>query len=467
MRVKMLGVALLLIVATILGQIGVAWADDGERGRVRGGFSLNVRFRDEDEAAWAAKFITKMQMQSVIRGYEDLTFRPNQPVNRQEAVAMVVRAIGLEQKARQTTVYSSVYRQYQDYANIQPWARGYVQVALDLNLLDTSEVRFQPLAAASRIWVVPILVKAMGLQADAQAAANAQLTFRDAAAIPGALRGYVAIAVNTGLVAGYPDNTFRPDKPVTRAEMAKVLDILQGNVQPPQQQPQQGFTASGVIAAVYGSNITVAGANNTSATYQLASNAFIYVDDRPAAPVDLKAGMRVDLFLDVDGRAVFVDAKTARAQPSRRFPRDVELRGTVAAVDAAGLTLTVTTPDGRQETVNVAETATIEIGDDIYGYATLADVQVGDAVQISLRGGVAVKIEVKNNRRHPGAQGKEHSWRQDGYEAMSYSGALSEWSAANGSVAYSPDPGWYTPGDGYGQGDDENHGKGKHHKKER
>lgn len=402
MRVRRIALTFLLSLTMTLALVGTALADsdgeDGEHGRR--GFAAAVRFRDEGQARWAAKYITEMQVRSVIRGYADRTFRPNQPVTRQEVVAMVVRALGLEARAQEVnasvggsvygTVYGSVYLPYQDAANIQPWARGYVKVALDMGLLDTSETMFLPQAAASRVWVVPILVKAMGLDADARAAANAQLTFRDAAAIPALARGYVAIAINVGLLAGYPDNTFQPNKPVTRAEMAKVLEIMQANVQA----PQQAFTARGVIAAVSGSSITLAGAGNTTTVYQLAYNAFIFLNDRPATVADLKPGYRAELFLNQEGKVVFVDAQTAK--PVRtRHPRDMEVRATVYAADPAALTITVELPDGTQETFPVAEWAEIELGGDIYG--TLSDLQPGDLVEMKLRQGTVVKIEVKGS----------------------------------------------------------------------
>ncbi len=404
MRVKRVAVSLLLTVAMTLAFVGTALADDDREDdghRVRAGFAVGMRFRDQGQAPWAAKFITEMQVRSVIRGYADNTFRPNQPVTRQEVVAMVVRALGMEGRAQQVnaSVYGSVYLPYQDAASIQPWAQGYIKVALDMGLLDTSETTFQAQAAASRVWVVPILVKAMGLDADARAAANARLTFRDAAAIPAAARGYVAIAINVGLVAGYPDNTFQPNKPVTRAEMAKVLEIMQANVQPPQQ--QQSFTARGVITAVSGSSITLAGAGNATSVYQVAYNAFIFLNDRPATLGDLKPGYMAELFLNQDGQAVFVDAKTAK--PVRtRHPREAEVRGTVYAVDASGLSITVMLPDGTEETFPVAEWAEIELGGDFYG--TLGDLKPGDLVAMKLRQGTVVKIEVKGIKQKKQAE---------------------------------------------------------------
>ncbi len=42
--------------------------------------------------------------------------------------------------------------------------------------------------------------------------------------IPAGSVGYVEVAIEKGLVDGFEDNTFRPNQPVTRAQLAALLD---------------------------------------------------------------------------------------------------------------------------------------------------------------------------------------------------------------------------------------------------
>lgn len=63
----------------------------------------------------------------------------------------------------------------------------------------------------------------MAIAAGLSPVADPTLTFGDADKIPAWSRGYVAAGVAAGLIAGNPDNTFRPDDPITRAQMAKLL----------------------------------------------------------------------------------------------------------------------------------------------------------------------------------------------------------------------------------------------------
>src|SRR5690606_4730864 len=46
----------------------------------------------------------------------------------------------------------------------------------------------------------------------------------DAKEIPAGAIGYINVALEHGIVSGYPDGTFKPNKNVTRAEMAALLN---------------------------------------------------------------------------------------------------------------------------------------------------------------------------------------------------------------------------------------------------
>lgn len=409
-------VALVALLTLATGAVALADEDEGKREGGRRGFELAPRLRDLDEARWASKFVTTAQMQGVIRGYPGGRFGPNRPVSRQEALCMVTRALGLTGTAQGAasgsvsgsvyggagtggsvsgSVYGSVYGgvyaglPFSDAAAIGPWAVPCVQAALNRGLIQGGGV-LQPHGAASRLWVVQVLVRALGLEAQAQQQAGAQLGFRDEAAIPAGLRGYVAVAMDAGLVAGFPNGTFQPNKPVTRAEMAKMLDIMQG-----QQNPQpQDFVVTGVVYAVGQGDITLRSAGGQQATYALAAGALVFVDNQPAALAHVQPRFQARLYLNAQGQAVLVDAQTARVLPQQRRNPFIqrEVKGTVTAVDATAMEITVDDPRFGEETYQVAEWAEIEV--DGIGYATLADVRPGDLVKAKVRQGFVVKVEV-------------------------------------------------------------------------
>jgi serine protease AprX len=86
---------------------------------------------------------------------------------------------------------------------------------------------FSPNDAVGRLTAAVALVRAAGLQGEAEAAQTMPLTtLLDASLIPGTLRGYVRVAISRGLLA--PNNAyFRPQQPLTRLELAQAMIALQ------------------------------------------------------------------------------------------------------------------------------------------------------------------------------------------------------------------------------------------------
>ena len=86
---------------------------------------------------------------------------------------------------------------------------------------------FAPNDAASRLTAAVALVRAAGLQAEAEAAQSLPLaTVLDAGSIPSALRGYVRVAIARGLL-NTTNSNFRPQAPLTRLELAQAMVAMQ------------------------------------------------------------------------------------------------------------------------------------------------------------------------------------------------------------------------------------------------
>ena len=83
-----------------------------------------------------------------------------------------------------------------------------------------TEKTFGPEASLTRAQFVTLLARTF----EWELPATTQLAFKDN--IPEYARGAVQVAVANGFVQGYEDDTFRPDRPVTRAEAAVILDRL-------------------------------------------------------------------------------------------------------------------------------------------------------------------------------------------------------------------------------------------------
>jgi hypothetical protein len=83
---------------------------------------------------------------------------------------------------------------------------------------------FRPADPVTRAEAAKWLVLALGLRPDPPG----PLPFSDAAGHWAARDGYLQAAAAGGLVSGFPDGAFRPDQPVTRAELAKMAAAAAG-----------------------------------------------------------------------------------------------------------------------------------------------------------------------------------------------------------------------------------------------
>ncbi|TFB21403.1 hypothetical protein E3U55_08805 [Filobacillus milosensis] len=223
-----LGIVLVLILISTLAIPSFAeeTKENDEETRIndstqeRKGFTFD--FNDSEEASWASEYIGKMQSKDVIKGYEDGSFRPNKPVKRIEAIVMAVRLMNLEDEA--LAVPSDTPLHFKDEEQIPSWARGHVVIALENGLFNGTEDKIDAGQPASRVWIVQLLVKALGLEDVALQEMTNIPEFKDVNSIPAGAIGYVNVAAEEGITAGYSDNTFKPNKNVTRAEMAAFLE---------------------------------------------------------------------------------------------------------------------------------------------------------------------------------------------------------------------------------------------------
>jgi hypothetical protein len=83
---------------------------------------------------------------------------------------------------------------------------------------------FQPDATVDRLTAVVALVRAAGLRQQAESGTYT-LTYTDAASIPASLWGYVAVAVQNGLIKT-SGMTFNPQGAFTRLDLAHAMARL-------------------------------------------------------------------------------------------------------------------------------------------------------------------------------------------------------------------------------------------------
>lgn len=183
-----------------------------------GGNAFAASFSDVQNH-WAQAQIEKWADQGLIGGYQDGTFKPNKQVSRAEFVAMTNRAFDIKGTGAEV-----------GFADVKATDWFYAEVSKAYYMAGYQDNTFKPNQSISRQEAAAILSRLLGLET---VSSDALGKFKDAAQIPQWSKGAVAAVVSNGLMGGYPDQTFKPTNPITRAEAVVTLDRAKGLVDVP------------------------------------------------------------------------------------------------------------------------------------------------------------------------------------------------------------------------------------------
>ncbi|OPX92098.1 MAG: Cellulosome-anchoring protein precursor [Pelotomaculum sp. PtaB.Bin117] len=162
---------------------------------------------------WAKGYIGQLSDAAVICGYPDGTFRPEDNITRAEFVKALVVSHGFPLKASVNSTFTDV--------NPGRWYYPYIETAVAAGVIIPGEyiqLAFEPDDPITRVEAAMFLSRSLGLAAE-----SAYTGFDDGNQIPEEFRGYIRTAKERDLIAGYPDGTFRPWNPITRAEASTIL----------------------------------------------------------------------------------------------------------------------------------------------------------------------------------------------------------------------------------------------------
>lgn len=180
-------------------------------------------FTDLAPAHWARAEVELLADLRLTSGYPDRTFRPERPVTRAEFVKFLVAAAGFQTELPAQPTFADVPR--------DAWFFRYVEVARHTGIVQgqagpAGAQLFRPEDHITRAEAAAMIARAAGLGEEAERRRQDPLDFRDAASIPRWAVGAIAAARVQGLIQGYPDGTFGPADPVTRAQAAVLVARL-------------------------------------------------------------------------------------------------------------------------------------------------------------------------------------------------------------------------------------------------
>lgn len=169
-------------------------------------------------ALWAMPAIEELAAQGVVNGVGNNQYDPTGNVTETEVLATLVRMLHLSMSTSSGVTVPS---------GTPGWAVADVQAAI-ADHLGPGYTSLAPNASATRLWTLDALIRALGDQSKAQADNTQSLSYTDTSSIPSAQRGYVYLGTSLGLINGFPDGSFQPQGPVTRAQIAVMLRRLEG-----------------------------------------------------------------------------------------------------------------------------------------------------------------------------------------------------------------------------------------------
>lgn len=166
---------------------------------------------------WACPQIDHLQSRELVNGYPDGSFRPDSHITRAEFVTMLVNIMNKKDEAVQLQKGDSAFGD----VSCDFWAHGYIELAGELNYIHGDDQgRFNPLHIINRQEAVTIMVNALREELPEKA----KLEFTDGEDVAEWALPAVSLAVQEGLVKGYPDNTFKPMQGLSRAEVSVLFE---------------------------------------------------------------------------------------------------------------------------------------------------------------------------------------------------------------------------------------------------
>jgi hypothetical protein len=175
-------------------------------------------FVDVPSSHWAYEAIHYMASMGIVSGYPDGTFKPDKPILRQEMAIIACKIFNFDGLRPSKPTFNDVPSSHWAFSMIETMAKSKLMEDTSLNN------RFRPQDVLDRIEYVPLQCRCLGMKFFAQHMTNETMNdilsrYSDASVIPDWAQNYLAILTASRAIAGFPDGTFKPFEPLTRAQI--------------------------------------------------------------------------------------------------------------------------------------------------------------------------------------------------------------------------------------------------------
>jgi len=345
-------------------------------------FAASLKFTDVTASRydWVRPYIEKMSLTGVVKGMTDTTYGPDASVTREQLITMLVRLMGWESQTSGKTLPST----FPKANSVAPWARSYVALAVEKGIVSGKDFEdFRPADSAKRSEVAVFAVKALGLGQEAESRKNlsVSLGFTDGYEIQPEARPYIEIAVEKGIMKGFPDNSFKPDEKFTRAQMATVLHNLS-------KLTKAHNIISGVVQDIDTEllpSVEIKLDDGSQKMYSVnLSETLIYKEDESGNLTkselkDIKRGDVINVIASGTS-ASYIDAISGSKAP---VTSDDTVEGTIKEINLIRSTLNIKTSDNKERIYNIKNQTKVYIDGNV---ATLYQLSTGQSVKLTVSG---------------------------------------------------------------------------------
>ena len=219
-----------LLATALMVPVGLAAPVSGEKGL------------SDLEGHWAQKEVEAAVASGWVDGYPDGSFKPEKSITRAEFTKMLLDAIHLTPDS-ETVAWMKAHAKMKDiwgrptaytpklYDMSGHWltSQGWLDAALYSGMVvpdDYNGKNFRPEKAIARYEIALMTDRALGLVYPASQPVEGELPFTDKEEILDWMKGYVNESVKAGVLKGYPDGSFQPNKTSTRAEAVVMIQRM-------------------------------------------------------------------------------------------------------------------------------------------------------------------------------------------------------------------------------------------------
>lgn len=176
---------------------------------------LNGQYFKDTYNHWAMDSILNMESNGWMKGTSDTTFSPDKPLTRAQGAAILVRALGLEEKNDSINAFKDLDKDH--------WAREEISIAAEYGIIKGyGDGSFRPEESITREQMAVMLDRVLSKDLKKS---RKNLKYNDIADDRWSYDSISKMTYND-IFKGFEDNSFRPTKNITRAQMAALMDRI-------------------------------------------------------------------------------------------------------------------------------------------------------------------------------------------------------------------------------------------------